>query len=113
MQCFPCGLQMQELMRNEQDIAFLASMKGDRVATIGALDAKYIFKVKRRGECEVKAKVRQAHAVKEQQEISAPVNSGLLQSDVDSTEDEIVTSPAKEPTQARRLEPQPLFHLTF
>ncbi|KAJ8337082.1 hypothetical protein SKAU_G00383020 [Synaphobranchus kaupii] len=37
----------EELIRDPEDVAFLASMKGDRVATFGAFDAKLQSKVKR------------------------------------------------------------------
>ncbi|KAJ8369049.1 hypothetical protein SKAU_G00090770 [Synaphobranchus kaupii] len=86
----------EELIRNPEDVAFLASMKGDRVATFGAFDAKLQSKVKRRQEREAGAAARQARFTKEQQEMTVTSSMAVLESesDEDSDADETAAPPA-------------------
>ncbi|KAJ4930285.1 hypothetical protein JOQ06_019290 [Pogonophryne albipinna] len=87
----------EEKIRNPEDIAFLASMKGDRVATFGAFDAKLQSKVKRRQKREAGAAARQSHFTSEQQEMKVKSRMAMLESesDEDSVTDEIATLPAE------------------
>ncbi|KAJ4935798.1 hypothetical protein JOQ06_017325 [Pogonophryne albipinna] len=55
---------VEKLIDNPEDLAFLASMKTDRVATFGVLDKKQL-KVKRREERQAAAAARQSRCKKE------------------------------------------------
>ena len=73
----------EELIREPKDIAFLASMKGDRVATFGAFDAKLQSKVKRRQERECVFAARQARVTKVQQGMTATTSMVMMESEND------------------------------
>ncbi len=62
-----------KLIDNPEDLAFLASMKTDRVATFGVLDKKRQLKVKRREERQAAAAARQSRCEKELEEIKFQV----------------------------------------
>ena len=73
---FPlCSPNAEQLIRNPEDIDFLASMKGDRMATFGAFDTKIQFKVKQQQEREA---AQQAYLAKEQQEMTATYSMAVL-----------------------------------
>lgn len=95
----------EELIRDPEDVAFLASMKGDRVATFGAFDAKLQSVVKRRQEREAAATARQARATitKEQHETTMTSSTAVLESasDEDSDKDE-AAAPLAENTPRKR-----------
>ena len=71
----------EQLMNEPEDVAFLVSMKGDRVATFGAFDAKLHSKVKRRQERECNAATLQERTIKEQLET---FSTAVLDSDSDN-----------------------------
>lgn len=59
---------VEKLIDNPEDLAFLASMKTDRVATFGALDKKLQLKVKRREEHHAATAATQSRCEKELKE---------------------------------------------
>ncbi|KAI4830172.1 hypothetical protein KUCAC02_001822, partial [Chaenocephalus aceratus] len=67
-------------------LAFLASMKTDRVATFGVLDKKLQLKVKRREERQAAAAARQSRCEKELEEMTA-MSSLVSESDEEPEED--------------------------
>uniref|UniRef100_UPI00358E1E58 uncharacterized protein n=1 Tax=Myxine glutinosa TaxID=7769 RepID=UPI00358E1E58 len=78
----------EELIRDPEDVAFLASMKGDRVATFGMFAAKLQSKVKRRQEREAREAARQTRATKEQQETTTTSSTAVLESESDGSSQE-------------------------
>ncbi|XP_033962512.1 uncharacterized protein [Pseudochaenichthys georgianus] len=64
---------VEKLIDNPEDLAFLASMKTNRVATFGVLDKKLQLKVKRREERQAAAAARQSRCEKELEKMTANV----------------------------------------
>ncbi|KAJ4939198.1 hypothetical protein JOQ06_028654 [Pogonophryne albipinna] len=86
---------VEKLIDNPEDLAFLASMKTDRVATFGVLDKKLQLKVKRREERQAAAAARQSRCEKELEEMTAM--SGLVsESDEEPEEDTNTVCPTSE-----------------
>ncbi|KAI4799919.1 hypothetical protein KUCAC02_016457 [Chaenocephalus aceratus] len=77
---------VEKLIDNPEDLAFLASMKTDRVATFSVLDKKLQLKVKRREERQAAAAARQSRCEKELEEITA-MSSLVSESDEEPEED--------------------------
>ncbi|XDV14327.1 hypothetical protein PO909_014598 [Leuciscus waleckii] len=86
---------VEKLIDNPEDLAFLASMKTDRVGTFGVLDKKLQLKVKRREERQAAAAARQSHFEKELEEMTA-MSSLELESDEESEEDTNTVYPPSE-----------------
>ena len=94
---FPLWPQNAEkMLRDPEDVAFLARMKGDRRATFGALDTKLHAKLKRRENVRLGQRLER-HARKEQQMFNTVVMKGEGEdSDVD------VVAPEQAPTARTR-----------
>ncbi|KAK5878165.1 hypothetical protein CesoFtcFv8_025599 [Champsocephalus esox] len=86
---------VEKLIDNPEDLAFLASMKTDRVATFGVLDKKLQLKVKRREERQAAAAARQSRCEKELEEITA-MSSLVSESDEEPEEDTNTVCPTSE-----------------
>ncbi|KAL7394860.1 hypothetical protein ABVT39_005592 [Epinephelus coioides] len=86
---------VEKLIDNPEDLAFLASMKTDRVATFSVLDKKLQLKVKRREERQVAAAARQSRCEKELEEMMA-MSSLVLESDEEPEEDTNTVCPPSE-----------------
>ena len=77
---------VEKLIDNPEDLAFLARMKSDRVATFVVLDKQLQLKVKRRGERQAAIAARQSRCEKELEEMTA-MSSLESESDEESEED--------------------------
>ncbi|KAI4828698.1 hypothetical protein KUCAC02_022776 [Chaenocephalus aceratus] len=77
---------VEKLIDNPEVLAFLASMKTDRVATFGVLDKKQQLKVKQREERQAAAAARQSLCEKELEEMTA-MSSLVSESDKEQEED--------------------------
>ncbi len=86
---------VEKLIDNPEDLAFLASMKTGRVATFGVLDKKRQLKVKRREERQAAAAARQSRCEKELEEMTA-MSSLESESDEESEEDNNTVYPPSE-----------------
>ncbi len=86
---------VEKLIDNPEYLAFLASMKTDRVATFGVLDKKRQLKVKRREERQAAAAARQSRFEKELEEMTA-MSSLESESDEESEEDTNTVYPPSE-----------------
>ena len=83
------------LIDNPEDLAFLASMKTDRVVTFGVLDKKLQLKVKRREERQAAAAARQSRCEKKLEEMTA-MSSLVSESDEKPEEDTNTVCPPSE-----------------
>ncbi len=86
---------VEKLIDNPEDLAFLTSMKTDRVATFGVLDKKRQLKVKRREERQAAAAARQSRCEKELEEMTA-MSSLESESDEETEEDTNTVYPPSE-----------------
>ncbi|KAJ4925994.1 hypothetical protein JOQ06_008179, partial [Pogonophryne albipinna] len=86
---------VEKLIDNPEDLAFLASMKTDRVATFGVLDKKLQLKVKRREERQAAAAARQSRCEKELEEMTA-MSSLVSESDEEPEADTNTVCPTSE-----------------
>ena len=91
----------ENLINNPEDLAFFVSMKGDRVATFGALDMNLKAKAQRRQERETAAAARKERSIKERQEAQMVPSTSALEddeSDKDSDADDVAFLPAETKT---------------
>ncbi|KAJ4931376.1 hypothetical protein JOQ06_025673 [Pogonophryne albipinna] len=86
---------VEKLIDNPEDLAFLASMKTDRVSTFGVLDKKLQREVKRREERQATAAARQSRCEKELEEMTA-MSSLVSESDEEPEEDANTVCPTSE-----------------
>ena len=77
---------VEKIIKNPQDLAFLHSMKGDRVASFGGLDKVLAGKIARRKRRDVVAAERLDRARKELQASSSTVSSEAVIPEIDGSE---------------------------